>query len=136
MQTLESRDIAGRDDIIRLVDAFYQDVRADDILGPIFDGVARTDWAVHLPKMYDFWETVLFGTQTASAGNPLAVHLQLATRVPIGAREFGRWIELFHATIDRLFAGPVAEDAKLRALRIAAVMQHHIGAAQPAAAGA
>lgn len=127
MQTLESRDIAGRDDIIRLVDAFYQDVRADDILGPIFDGVARTDWAVHLPKMYDFWETVLFG-RSGFRGNPLAVHLALGHRTPLGGREFGRWLELFHATVRRLFRGPVADDAMLRASRIAAVMQHHLSA--------
>jgi hemoglobin len=122
----ERHDIASRSDIARMVDAFYESVRADAILGPIFDDVAHTDWAAHLPKMYDFWETVLFGTATGFRGNPLAVHLALSTRVPLGEREFGRWIQLFHHTIDALFAGAVAEDAKARAVRIAGVMQHHI----------
>lgn len=76
--------------------------------------------------MYDFRETALLG-RSAFRGNPLAVHLSLAQRVPLGVREFGRWIALFHATVDRLFDGPVAGEAKLRALRIAAVMQHHMG---------
>lgn len=124
---IQTHDICTRADIIRLVDGFYADVRGDAILGPIFDDVANTDWGVHLPKMYDFWETVLFG-RGAFRGNPLAVHLTLAAKVPLGEREFGRWLELFSRQIDSLFAGPVAEDAKFRAARIAAVMQHHLGA--------
>jgi hemoglobin len=119
------RDIETRADIEVLVNAFYTRVRADELLGPIFDGVARVDWDEHLPKMYDFWELVLFGSSRFK-GNPLAAHRALARQTPLGGREFGRWIELFHTTVDELFAGAVADEARLRALRIAAVMQHHI----------
>ena len=129
----ERHDISSRADIVRMVDTFYDAVRDDAILGPIFDDVARTDWSHHLPKMYAFWETVLFGTPTGFRGNPLAVHLHLATMVPLGAREFDRWLELFPHTGDARFEGPTAEDAKARALRIASVMLHHIGSS-PAAA--
>jgi hemoglobin len=128
------RDITSRTDIVRLVDAFYERVRADQILGPIFDEVAHTDWNRHLPKMYDFWEAVLFSAPVFE-GNPLAIHRQLATRVPLGAREFERWLALFSHTVDTLFRGVRAEDTKLRASRIAAVMRHHIAADRaPAAA--
>jgi hemoglobin len=125
-------DIAARPDIERMVDSFYAKVRADDLLGPIFDDVAKTDWAHHLPKMYDFWETVLFGVSRFH-GDPLSVHLALNDKVPIGAREFGRWVALFHETVDSLFAGPIAEGAKMRAARIAVVMQEHIRPGSPAA---
>jgi hemoglobin len=118
-------DITSRADIERLVDAFYERVRADDLLGPIFDDVARTDWAKHLPKMYEFWQSVLFGV-SGFRGNPLQIHRDLARRVPLGEKEFGRWLDLFHETVDTTFSGPRAEDVKLRALRIAAVMQSHI----------
>jgi hemoglobin len=118
-------DIASRADIERLVNDFYGRVRGDDLLGPIFDDIAHTDWVQHLPKMYDFWEGVLFGV-AGFRGNPLAVHRDLASRVPVGEREFGRWLALFHSSVDALFSGPCAENAKARALRIAAVMQHHI----------
>jgi len=118
-------DITSRGEVERLVDAFYARVRADDILAPIFDGVAHTNWHNHLPKMYDFWTTVLFG-QAAYSGNPLEVHRELAGRVPLGEAEFERWLELFRATVDTLFSGPGADHAKVRAARIAAVMQHHI----------
>ena len=120
-------DIRSRADIERLVDGFYEVVRADDVLSPIFDDVAQVDWARHLPKMYAFWEAILFGVQRFE-GNPLALHLALGRRVPLGSREFGRWLTLFHATVDRLFAGPYALVAKDRATRLAAMMQHHLAA--------
>lgn len=119
-------DITTRADIERLVDTFYGRVRADEILAPIFDDVAHTDWARHLPKMYAFWETVLFGAP-AYRGQPIGIHVELATRVSIGPREFGRWLALFVASVDAAFLGPQADEAKRRAARIAHVMQHHIG---------
>jgi hemoglobin len=118
-------ELASRADIVRLVDAFYERVREDKILGPIFTDVARVDWEVHLPKMYDFWESVLFG-KIGFKGAPLPVHLALSRQVALTSREFDRWIALFHSSVDALFAGPLAAEAKIRATRIAAVMQHHI----------
>ena len=120
-------DLGSRDDIIRLVNAFYDRVREDLLLGPIFEDIAQVDWAAHLPKMYDFWESVLFGTAQFK-GNPLAVHRALAHRAPMGDAQFGRWLTLFHTTVDELFEGPTASQAKDRAVRIAATMQYHIGA--------
>jgi hemoglobin len=120
-------DITSREDIVHLVDAFYARVRQDALLAPIFDGVAHVDWAAHLPKMYNFWESVLFGS-VGFKGNPLAVHRMLAFRAPLTSREFDRWLDLFRASVDAAFAGPTAEEAKGRASRIAAVMQHHIAA--------
>jgi len=118
-------ELASRADIVRLVDAFYERVREDRILGPIFTDVARVDWEVHLPNMYDFWDSVLFG-KAGFKGAPLPVHLALSRQVALTSREFDRWIALFHSTVDALFAGPLADEAKIRATRIAAVMQHHI----------
>ena len=120
-------DITDRTDVVRLVDAFYDRVRGDSLLSPIFDGVAHVDWDVHLPKMYDFWESVLFG-KIGFKGNPLVVHRELARRAPLTNMEFDRWLHLFQVSVDALFAGPCAEEAKLRASRIAGVMQHHIAA--------
>jgi hemoglobin len=118
-------DLTDRTDVVRLVDAFYGRVRGDNILSPIFDGVAHVDWDRHLPKMYDFWESVLFG-KIRFKGNPLIVHRDLARRTPLTIVEFERWLELFQISVDALFAGPRAEEAKVRASRIAVVMQHHI----------
>lgn len=120
-------DITSRADIERLVDTFYEHIRADDRLGPIFDDIAQVDWASHLPKMYAFWEAILFGA-AGFKGNPLAVHRALAQRTPLTQREFDRWLDLFHHSVDALFAGAMAEEAKRRAGQIAATMQYHIAA--------
>lgn len=118
-------DLTSRADIERLVDTFYERVRADDRLGPIFDEVAHVDWATHLPNMYAFWEAVLFGV-AGFKGNPLATHHALAQQTPLTAREFDRWVDLFHESVDQLFAGAVAAEAKQRAAQIAATLQYHL----------
>ena len=130
--TISLSDISSRDDVVRLVDSFYDRVRGDDLIGPIFNEVAHVDWGTHLPKMYDFWESVLFGS-TGFKGNPLGVHLALSRRTALTSHEFDRWMSLFQATVDDLFSGATASSAKLRAARIAVTMQNHIAdqACQP-----
>src|SRR5438874_29775 len=80
-------DITDRRDVAYLVNVFYDRVRDDDILGPIFDDIAHVDWATHLPRMYDFWESVLFARGTFK-GAPLVVHRALARRTPLTAAAF------------------------------------------------
>jgi hemoglobin len=123
--TRERFDITSRPDVMRLVNTFYGHVRGDELLGPIFDDVARVDWATHLPRMYDFWESLLFGTATFK-GTPLVVHRALARRTPLTRRAFDRWVALFHTTVDDLFEGVVADNAKRSAARIAVIMLHNI----------
>ena len=118
-------DITDRRDVACLVNVFYDRVRADDILGPIFDDIAHVDWATHLPRLYDFWESVLFARATFK-GAPLVVHRALPRRTPLTAAAFDRWIALFQSTVDDLFSGPMAEHAKNSATRIAATMEHNI----------
>ncbi len=71
-------DILNREDIARLVDHFYERVRADARLGPIFGEVARVDWESHLPKMHDFWDTVMFRSG-AYRGDLLGAHARLVS---------------------------------------------------------
>ena len=47
-------DITDRRDVACLVNVFYDRVRDDDVLEPIFDDIAHVDRATHLPRMYDF----------------------------------------------------------------------------------
>jgi hemoglobin len=118
-------DITDSRDVARLVNVFYDRVRDDDLLGPIFDDIAHVDWATHLPRMYDFWESVLFARATFK-GTPLLVHRVLARRTPLTPAAFDRWITLFQSTVDDLFSGPMAEHAKNSAARIAVTMERNI----------
>lgn len=101
---LDKTDILGRADIVQLVNAFYTKVRADEPLGQVFDGVVKVNWETHLPKLYDFWDTVLSRTGTFR-GNPILAHANLLDRADLSWPMFERWLELFRRTVDDLFSG-------------------------------
>ncbi|MCB9245942.1 MAG: group III truncated hemoglobin [Flavobacteriales bacterium] len=111
-------DIRTYDDIRVLVDRFYERVRADDLLGDIFEQHLAGKWEPHLEKMYRFWQTMLLNEHTYY-GSPFHPHASM----PITAHHFNRWEELFKQTVDELFCGMVAEDAKNRALRMSLMFQ-------------
>ena len=102
--TNEKPDLLGRPGIVKLVDAFYGKVRADEGLGHVFDGVAKVNWETHLPKIRDFWDTVIFRAGTFR-GNRLAVHAKLLAETELPWALFERWLELFLETVDELYAG-------------------------------
>jgi hemoglobin len=111
-------DISNREDIRRLVDAFYAKALTDPVIGFLFTEVARIDLPTHLPKLYDFWETLLLGA-TSYQSSPLMPHFHLHMRHPLETAHFVRWVELFHSTVEELFEGPIAHMAKVRSERIA-----------------
>lgn len=110
-------DIVFRADIERLINTFYDKVKADPVIGYIFNDIAHVDWPKHLPVMYDFWEFLLLGG-TRYQGNPIQKHFDLHATHPLTAEHFDRWLLLFQTSVDELFAGTVAEDAKFRAFAI------------------
>jgi hemoglobin len=116
------RDIESKKDIELLVDAFYEKVKADPVIGYIFNDVRKVNWKKHLPVMYDFWDNAIFYTG-GYTGNPLKTHEQLHAFCHLDSRHFDRWTELFTATVDELFEGDKAGLAKQRAQSIATVMQ-------------
>jgi len=123
--TPDRSDLTGRADIERLVNAFYQRVRKDELLGFIFEDIAKTDWDTHLPKMYAFWETVMFRSGGYS-GNPLAAHARMTPFTNMGREQFDRWLELFRSTVDDLFAGDNAGHIKRCAEDMANVIHARI----------
>lgn len=117
--------IKNKDDIKKLVNNFYVKVVADDLLGPVFEDVAHTDWTLHLPKMYDFWETVILGG-TYTKGNPVTRHLEIDKQNNLERKHFDQWLLLFFETVDEYFTGPKAKEIKERAVRISQVIQKRI----------
>lgn len=118
-------DLLGRAEIEQLVNAFYQRVQQDELLGFIFNDVAKTEWSTHLPKMVAFWETVIFGTG-GFRGNPLAAHAKLTAMTTMGREQFDRWLMLFQTTVDDLFVGEHAEHIKRAAHDMANVIYSRI----------
>lgn len=109
------KDIETRADLELLLTEFYKIAPFDAEIGHHFDGV---DLASHLPVIVDFWEKVLFG-KPVYFNNPLQIHQKLHEKSPLTLEHFRRWVEIFSATVDKLFAGRQAENAKLRAKMIA-----------------
>lgn len=103
--------------IARLVARFYQRVRADSLLGPIFE--ARiSDWDAHLAKLCDFWSSVALMSGRYH-GRPMPVHL----RLPIEDAHFDRWLDLFAQTANELCPPAAAAHFIDRARRIANSME-------------
>ncbi len=115
-------DISSVEDIQLLVNTFYTKVKHNAQLNPIFREVAKVEWEHHLPKMYDFWTTVLLG-KPIYKGNPMSKHVDLNFRVKLTPELFNEWLSLFSETADELFSGTIADEAKLRAKNIAEMMR-------------
>ncbi|MBX3607231.1 MAG: group III truncated hemoglobin [Piscinibacter sp.] len=84
--------------LAELVHEFYADVRADTLLGPVFDGLIGPRWEPHLLRMVEFWSTVALGTRSFR-GNVYAKHMALDGVQP---EHFLRWLTLWHRHTNRL----------------------------------
>ena len=116
------KDIQTREDIELLVRSFYEKIKKDSLIGPIFTDIAKVNWERHLPVMYDFWENSILFTGSYS-GNPMIPHQHLHRAFPLTEDHFNRWVYLFTNTVDEWFEGEKARLAKQRALSIATVMK-------------
>lgn len=112
------RDITDNGDLEVLIRDFYGRCFEDDLLGPVFVDVAQLNLEAHLPVMVDFWSTVLFRTG-AYRRNVLDVHAALDEKSRLTSHHLDRWLELWTATVERLFAGPKADMAVTQAQRFA-----------------
>ncbi|MFS8038519.1 group III truncated hemoglobin [Xanthobacter sp. AM11] len=103
--------------IFRLVHRFYDRVRDDALLGPVFGGrIAPEAWPVHLAKMCDFWSSVLLKSGRYE-GRPLPPHLALGDDA--GEAAFARWLALFRPTALQELPPAAAQAAIAHAERMA-----------------
>lgn len=111
-------DIKTREDVYLLVSSFYTKVRKDSVLGPFFNNAIK-DWSAHLETLTTFWEASLF-LKTKYSGNPLKAHERVdkENNNSITEKHFGLWINLWFETIDELFEGDYAQNAKERARKM------------------
>jgi hemoglobin len=105
--------------IRELVYAFYDRVRADALLGPVFDAVLAGRWDDHLPKMCTFWGSLVLGAKRYR-GNVQQAHAPLDGIEP---RHFSRWLHLFLDTVESRYEPAAAVRFMEPALRIAQSLQ-------------
>lgn len=119
---MNKKDIKTRDDVFLLVCSFYENVRKDTVLGPFFNNAIH-EWDAHLERLTTFWESSLFMTRKLEhkyKGDPLEVHVKVdkENNNSITELHFGIWLNLWFHTIDELFEGDYAENAKRRARKM------------------
>jgi len=104
-----------------MVRDFYRQVAMDDLLGARVRRRARRLVGAH-PQAGG-----LLGLAAARPagyeGNPLRAHAPVHAHTPFGPELYERWLDLFEATVDAGYAGPVAEVAKGRARRMAGALR-------------
>lgn len=98
-----------------LVHTFYDRVRADAELSPVFarrlDGV----WPEHLDRMVSFWASVMLG-EGSFLGRPMPKHQAIDEARP---EHFVRWLALFDEALARGFDDATAAVLRERATTIA-----------------
>ncbi len=117
----DKQDIQGLDDIKLLVNNFYDKVRDDNFLAPIFNAQIQERWPQHLETMYTFWQTVLLSEHTYY-NSPFPPHAKL----PVSHAHFAQWLTLFTQTIEELFNGEKADEALWRAKKMAEMFEMKI----------
>jgi hemoglobin len=101
-----------------MVETFYERVRDDAQLGPVFEQYKQGSWPEHMDRMVDFWSSVLLGTGRYQ-GNPLAKHRAIPELRP---EHFDRWLDLFADVLDSTLPEHVATDILWRAKRMRMVL--------------
>lgn len=110
------RDIESKNDIVLFADDFYQRLLADDRIAHHF---ADLDIANHMPRIYGFWNMILFGDQEYKTNMMMAhQHLKFAEE------DFKVWTRHFEAAVRANFEGDRADEAMSRASVIALTMRY------------
>ena len=116
------KDISSREDLLQLISKFYEKLLADDSINYLFTDVAKINLSHHLPVLVDFWDSILFQSDTYHK-NAMQPHIDLHQQSPLLPQHFETWLHYFNETVDELFEGEKAILAKERALSIATVMK-------------
>lgn len=117
-------DLDDRSAIHDLVVAFYREIVFDDVLAPVFQD-AETDWALHIPRLIDYWCRILLGAPGYD-GALLVAHREVHQRDPFRTEHFERWYRLWAASVDARWRGPRAERAKTHAASTARLISRRL----------
>lgn len=115
------KNLETNEDIEFLVNQFYNKVAKDKVIGHFFNDITKVNWDEHLPKMYRFWETLLFGV-VSYKGNPMVAHFPINEPSPLEKHHFERWLSLWTETVREHFEGEIAELAIYKASNISQLM--------------
>jgi hemoglobin len=111
-------DIQNLEDIKLFSDIFYQKLLADERIKHYF---VTLDLLHHMPRIYGFWNMILFGDTTYKT-NMMEAHISLNLK----KEDFPIWLRHFESSINANFEGEKAEEAISRANAIAMTMRYKL----------
>jgi hemoglobin len=116
---MQKKDVTTREDIFFLVNTFYDKIKEDEVLGPIFNGMIK-DWDKHMILLTDFWSSQLFIERTYH-GNPIEIHRKVDAyaNYSINEQHFGKWLNHWIQTLYEYFEGDNVFILKNRARKMA-----------------
>jgi hemoglobin len=115
-------DMSSYEDCLQLTKTFYHKLAKSELLSPIFyERLGDKDWTPHLEIIASFWETVLFQATTYKRQS-----FQPHASMNLEAEHFAEWFILFTESVDELFTGSKAEEAKQKAKTMAILFQSKI----------
>lgn len=88
-----------------VVMAFYDSIRRDAVLGPIFEAAIGADWDAHIARIIRFWLTATRLGDGYDGRNFLPAHVK---HLSIRADHLPRWLALFRRTAAEQCPGEAA----------------------------
>ena len=117
------KDISSRKDIKLIITLFYDKLLSDKMMLPFFEDIlAQNHLEEHLDIITDFWNDILFDTNTYS-NNVMQKHLDKNSFLAFKKEHFTIWVSYLFDTIDANFEGEKSSNMKNRATSISTVMQ-------------
>ncbi|WP_112834623.1 MULTISPECIES: DUF1971 domain-containing protein [unclassified Rhizobium] len=101
-------------EITLVLERFYEKVRRDPEIGPVFDVV--TDWDEHIVRLSEFWSSLML-TSGRYKGNPMSMHMMHSDKIRPGM--FNQWLTLWMQTTSELLTQSIAALMQAKASRIA-----------------
>ncbi len=115
-------DINSKEDIALLIHFFYNQALNDDLLKPIFDEFIHQElWNIHVNNIINFWSMVIFKNDDYS-GNVFSKHKVMG----LTKEQIDQWVSIFLESVNQLFSGTNAEEAKLRAVMLGNIFKSKI----------
>ncbi|MDW3652671.1 MAG: group III truncated hemoglobin [Bacteroidia bacterium] len=123
------KDISSREDIELLVHNFYEKVKQDELIGPVFHRLGPEFWDYHTPIMVEFWSGILLHVGNYPGGL-IWKHIMIDKQTPLEPEHFARWKKLFTEALYSTFKGSVADEAMTRVKVVEQVMMAKIKASR------
>lgn len=101
-----------------LVTHFYHKVQNDELLGPIFNNVAKVNWDEHIPLLCKFWNNIMLKSNEYH-GNAYQKHVAIKAHISIHEEHFNRWLNLFKEEAENHLPNEAAKEIIYKASLIA-----------------